>query len=166
MLYMDQNQLQSQTADTPAQAQTQVQPQPVSPQPAVQKSQSEVENVQVQTAPVSHSKEAEAGLTSASEEIIKLSEVEPQLHPEVQEAGVEVVSDLPKLTEEHEKLGVKLSKESAPAKTEPTGEVKLPMTQTQAKNLAKNSSISDSVRWLAEEVLRQIKVMHQKLRSN
>lgn len=95
-----------------------------------------------------------------SSDFIKPSEVEPDIHNEAADAGVEKVTEMPKLTEEHVKAGIKLSKEAVSVQTSPTGTVQLPMTAKQAKNIIKShKKITDSVLWLAVLVLRQIKKM-------
>lgn len=69
------------------------------------------------------------------------TEKTPVLHPEVKEAGVEVVSQ-PVLTAEDQKAGLSLAKESVPPITEPSGIVQLEYL----KNAGGGSS--NSVFWL------------------
>lgn len=115
---------------------------------------------QVQSVPVG-SINKEVGPVS---DYVKLSESEPQIHPEAAKAGVETVSseEKPQLTEEHFKIGVK---ESIPQpQIEPTGNVNLPMSQQQAMQTAKtDKKITDSILWMAIAVLRQLKKMHGKV---
>jgi len=94
------------------------------------------------------------------EPLIKASEEEPKLHPEVAEIGVETVSEKPQLKEEHQKIGLEHSKESTPVKTEPSDKVSFPMTAQKANEIVKSKkSIKDSILWLATSVLRQIKII-------
>ncbi len=97
-------------------------------------------------------------------EWIKPSEKKPEIHPEIAEAGIKEVSELPELKEDHKKAGIELAKESTPVSTEPLGIVELPMTQTQASNIVKkNKDATNALVWLAILVLKQIKKMHGKL---
>lgn len=56
-----------------------------------------------------------------SEQPLTASEQSPDLHPEVKEAGVETVSQQPKLMEEAQKAGLTWAKESVPVATDPSG---------------------------------------------
>jgi hypothetical protein len=69
------------------------------------------------------------------ESFVMPSEQEPKLHTEVSEAGVEVVTQTPELPKEVEKLGLQASSESAKPNTEPTGVIKLPLTEDQAEDV-------------------------------
>lgn len=87
------------------------------------------------------------------------SEPEPKLHAEVIETGVEKVSEMP-LTYDHERIGIKLAKESVPVQTAPSGIVQLPLTNKSAKSILKaHKKVTDSILWLAILVLRQLKKM-------
>jgi len=77
---------------------------------------------------------------------------------EVAEAGVRETSQTPHLTKEHFNVGIKHSAESTPVQREPSGTVKLPMTQIQAQQEAKGSTI-DATTWLANFILRLFKKM-------
>ena len=89
---------------------------------------------------------------------IVASETAPKIEKEVAEAGVKEVDQAPKLTEEHFKTGIKHAPESTPVQREPTGQVKLPMTQSQAQQQAKGST-TDATTWLANLILRLLKKM-------
>lgn len=69
----------------------------------------------------------------ASVDYIKPSEPEIKIPIEVSQAGVEKVSEAPKLDQIHEQIGVKNAAETVPAPTKPTGAVKIPMTEDEAK---------------------------------
>ncbi|HSX40519.1 MAG TPA: hypothetical protein VLF68_02805 [Candidatus Saccharimonadales bacterium] len=104
-------------------------------------------------------KESVGGVSVDTSDLITPSEVEPQLHPEVQEAGVETVSDKPQLTDEHAKIGIKVSADATPVATSPTGMVQLPMTQAQAQaTIKKTKNVKESIVWLASLILRQLKM--------
>ena len=116
---------------------------------------------QVQTSPVGSMKK-EAGPVS---DYVKLSENEPQIHPEVAKAGVEVVTEeKPQLTEEHFKIGVK---ETIPQpQIEPTENIQLPMSEQKAVQTIKtDKKITDSILWMAIAVIRQLKKMPRKMFS-
>ncbi|MCL6096215.1 MAG: hypothetical protein M1444_00825 [Patescibacteria group bacterium] len=125
-----QNQNQNQT-----QGQSQVQ-QPVDPVGTPQK--------EVEAAPVS--------------DYIVASEIAPIIEKEVAEAGVKEVGKAPELTEEHFKTGIKHAAESTPVQKEPTGAVKLPMTQSEAQQQARGNT-DDAATWLANFILRLLKKM-------
>lgn len=118
--------------------------------------------VSSQTTSVQHStgrgqKEAEMPIVNAdlqSSEITP-SEHEPNLHPEVKEAGVEVISETPRITVEHQKAGIELAKESVPVKTQPTGSITL--TPSQAQRLSKSGNVNDSISWLAKLLIKHFK---------
>lgn len=142
MVYMD-NQAQNQTPQQVQDLQDnqQIQPQ-VIPMPQTGLSQKEVEPI------------------TKKEPLIKASEEEPKLHPDVAEIGVETVSEKPQLKEEHQKIGMEHSKESTPVKTEPSDRVSFPMTAQKANEIVKSKkSIKDSILWLATSFLRQIKII-------
>jgi hypothetical protein len=123
------------------------------------------QQAQPQVAPISPTgslhKEAEPIIKR--EPLVKASEEEQSLHSEVAEAGVEIVSEKPKLNEEHIKAGLEHAKESTPVKTESTDKIKFPMTAQKANQIIKNKkNIKDSILWLAISVLRQIRIVGKK----
>ena len=103
-------------------------------------------------------KEAEAAPAS---DYIAASETSPIIEKEVADAGVKEVGQAPRLTEEHFKTGLKHAAESTPVQREPTGAVKLPMSQSEALQQAKGNT-DDASTWLATFVLRIIKKMRGK----
>lgn len=145
---MDQNSQQDNSnAQNQDQVNNQVQPQAVS-SPVSSPQKEQIEPVLGQTPP----------------EWVKPSEKEPEIHPEIAEAGIKETSELPELKEDHKKAGIELAKESTPVSTEPLGIVELPMTQAQASNIVKkNKDSANALVWLAILVLKQIKKMHGKL---
>lgn len=97
-------------------------------------------------------------------ETIPLEELErlPELSPGVKEAGVAPIQgeiELPEGVPE----GVTLSGPATPVATQPTGLVKLPLTDEQIQK-ARHQKIVDSILWLAYWCLRQIKIAHQKVK--
>ena len=101
--------------------------------------------------------------TGPVSDYVKVSESEPEIHPEVAEAGVEAVSEeKPPLTEEHFKIGVK---EAIPEpKIEPSTDVHYPISQQQASQTVKvNKNITNSILWMANSVIRQLKKVHGKV---
>ena len=124
------------------------QPQSQSAQPV----QPVVDNVSVTAA----QKEYEpVSVAPVSAESITPSELEPQINPEVREAGVESVPHLPKLTEEHKNLGIEPAKESVPVSIQPSGKIQLP-SKKEAEDMKKKGGSGDSFYWLATEFLKQI----------
>jgi hypothetical protein len=103
-------------------------------------------------------KEAEPVVTI--EPLVSPSETEPKLHPEVEAAGVKIVDEKPKVTEEHLKIGLSHAKESTPVATEPTGKIQYPISESDAKKALKtHQKVKQSIAWLALSVLRQIDMM-------
>jgi len=119
--------------------------------------QAQVQNpIQQPVNPVSTpQKEAEAVPTS---NYITASEATPKIEKEVADAGVKEVGQAPQLTEEHFKTGIKHAAETTPVATEPTGAVKLPMSQAQALQQVKGNT-DDAATWLATFILRFLKKM-------
>jgi len=84
-------------------------------------------------------------------EVMRPTEVQPQLQPEVQEAGVEVVEnrEQPQLTAEHKAVGIEHAKESVPMPLSPQPTVQLPYSLQDAKVIGKQVSRYESKHWLA-----------------
>lgn len=99
--------------------------------------------------PLSAPQKEQQPVASETSEFIKPSEAEPIIHPELAEAGVEKVKEVPDLTLEDKKAGLSAAKESVPVSTAPSGLVQLPMTEEEARQTIKKTSISDSRHWLA-----------------
>lgn len=121
--------------------------------------------VQPQVAPISQTglTQKEAEPIVAKEPLVKASEEEPKLHPEVSEAGVEIVTEKPKLDEKHFEVGIEHAKESTPVKTEPSDKIEFPMSAQKANQIVKShKNIKDSILWLAIAVLRQLRIISKK----
>lgn len=136
--------------------------------PAPAPSQQPPQQQAVQPMPVSGiQKELQVGPISqpTTETLIKPTETEPMLTPEVSEIGVEAHDhETIRLTEEQKKAGILPAKEATPVPTEPSGMVHLPMAPQQAHIILQtHKKISDSIVWLALLVLKQVKMMHQKM---
>jgi hypothetical protein len=86
------------------------------------------------------------------------SETSPRIEKEVVDAGVKEVNQAPNLTSEHFNAGIRHSAENTPVQIEPTGLIKLPMTQSQAQQEAKGST-DNATTWLANFILRILKKM-------
>lgn len=84
-------------------------------------------------------------------EVIRQSEPEPNIPSEVQNAGVEVVSERPKLDETHDQIGVKLPGEIAPVPTKPSGAVKLPIPEAQARADEKGKLSDFDIKEISED---------------
>ncbi|PIR79790.1 MAG: hypothetical protein COU25_03420 [Candidatus Levybacteria bacterium CG10_big_fil_rev_8_21_14_0_10_35_13] len=81
------------------------------------------------SAPGGIGKEAERPVS----DFVRLSETPLVLDREVSEAGVEVVSEKPNLTAEHQQIGIRHSGENAELSIKPTQTVKLPITREEAE---------------------------------
>ncbi|MCL5010504.1 MAG: hypothetical protein M1289_02780 [Patescibacteria group bacterium] len=96
-------------------------------------------------------------------ELIRPSEPELSISDEEKEAGAEGVSQYPKLSEEHAKIGIRHAGEGVPASAVPSGMVQLPMDSQKATGILRmHKKVSESIVWLAELVLRQIKINRKK----
>jgi hypothetical protein len=88
------------------------------------------------------------------------SEQAPKIDAEIKEAGVEVVSEMPKLTEVHERIGVRLSPESSKPNLESSDGQAMPISQVNAQQIVKtNKNIKDSILWFAILMLKNFKKM-------
>lgn len=122
----------------------------------------------VQVSPISPPQKEQQPVVSAApqEELIKPSETEPVVYPELSEIGVEKVSEAPKLSVEDQTAGLSLASESTPVVTKPTGAVQLPMTEREAKQVLKmHKKIADSIVWMATLIIKHFKRIHETLVS-
>lgn len=104
------------------------------------------------------------------QEFIKPSQPEVPVSKELQEYGVEQSKDTEQvqLSTEQKKVGLEAAKEATPVQTTPTGMVQLPplpITQDTALQVKKTRPVADSIRWLAELVLEQVKRAHKQVRK-
>lgn len=115
----------------------------------------------VQPTPVG-SVQKESGPAVATD-FIKPTEKAPEVPAQLTELGVEATpsQESPKLSLEDKKAGLGLAKESTAVITSPSGMVTLPMSGQQAKQ-ALHRKVSDSMRWLAMLILRQLKKQETK----
>ncbi len=93
-------------------------------------------------------KEIEPGSVS---EFLKPSTPELELPAEVEEAGVRAERE-PRLTESQRNVGIEPAGESVP--TSPIPVVKLPMSEEAAEKARKLNKPTDSIRFLAEEIVK------------
>ncbi|HLD01673.1 MAG TPA: hypothetical protein VJC10_02245 [Patescibacteria group bacterium] len=101
-------------------------------------------------------------------EYLRPTHPEVNLHPELQQAGVEKAPqhEQPQLTVSDKRSGLEHAKEATPVTTSPTGAVSLPMTQEKATAVVKETKdIRKSLLWYATLLLRQFKKAHRKLLS-
>jgi hypothetical protein len=119
-------------------------------------------------------KEAEMAPVS---DYVRPSEPEPIKDKEVVEAGIAEAERGIKLEEVHEKMGVRLSAESTPVKTQPSGMVQLPLDEKEAEKLVKKGPghninlekfidglfFADSVYGLAQLMMKHFKRIQSKL---
>lgn len=97
---------------------------------------------------------------------VKHSETEPVLDEEVEKAGVEKISEELKITPEHEQIGIRPGSDSIQPSLEPSGAVRLPMTEEEALKIIKtDKNLADSLLWLAkliERIYQQIRLLAKK----
>ncbi len=109
----------------------------------------------------------ELGLSRPTQDYgsVSLSEPEPYISEEVAEAGVEVTPDTyrPDIPPDAAKLGVTPAKAATPVVTTSATKITLPLTEEKATLAKKTYSIKDSIRWLAELVLEQLKRAREKV---
>ena len=98
-------------------------------------------------------------------EIVKPTETEPIISPEVKEAGAEVVpnSEHIDIKTELKEAGVEPIKTAAPVLVAPTGSIVLPMTEEEAIKTIKTAPPTFSARWLATEVTKHLLRVHKLL---
>lgn len=141
--------------------------------------QSQKQKIETQPAqPVSNiRKEGQPSINH--EPFVMPSEQEPKLHPEVENVGVEAVTQVPEVPKEVKELGLQPSAEATKIVTEPTGVVKLPLSEDQAEqiiNTQKHDSAiaehtegmyrTNSIYGLAVLVKKIFSKMHTKLIGN
>lgn len=146
------------------QKQQQIIQQPVTGQTVVQFPKPTQQPIQAPVVPSgSLVKEAEP-MPSVSKpiEMIKPAEVPVELPKEVEAVGVKEIKQTPTIPEEVKKLGVASVGAATPVSTQPTGFVKLPMTQQQAQAKIKGNFLfknpSESFLWLAMLIVRQFQM--------
>lgn len=127
--------------------------------------QPQVQGQQSVATPVGTPQKEQQPVPSEVSEFVRPSEVEPTIHPELAEIGVEKVKEVQDLTLEDKKAGLSAAKESVPVSTAPTGLVQLPMTEEEAKRTIKTTSPSESRHWLAA-LVKKISKLFLKYGSN
>lgn len=89
---------------------------------------------------------------------IERTDEKPEIPPELKDAGVEHVSDEIEVPYEAQKVGLTVSKQSVPAKTEPDGTVSIPLSMQESSSILRvHKDITDAIVWLANWCLRQFK---------
>lgn len=108
-------------------------------------------------------KELVHGPLAPVQEYVMPSEPEPTIHPELKEYGVEASSDAEviKLSASQQRVGIEAAKESVPVKTSPTGAVQFPLQGEEIVRIKKTRPVTESIRWLAELVLEELKKAYQ-----
>jgi hypothetical protein len=157
--------------DDTAQNQTDTNVQPAGQSPLGGTSQPQP---QTQVTPVG-SANKEIGVSSVNDSI-RASEAAVIKDREVSDAGVIEVEKEIKLEKVHEKMGVRLSAESTPVKTEPTGMVQLPMDEKEVDKVIKKGPgnfnlpkffegifFADSIYGFAILMAKHLKRIHKKL---
>ena len=95
-----------------------------------------------------------------------LEEVERalELTAEVKRAGVEHIREEIKLTPQARSVGIEEAAEIIPVSAPQTGVVNLPLTDDQIQK-ALHQKITESILWLANWCLRQLQLLHHKLKG-
>jgi len=127
----------------------------------------------VVSTPVSSSLNKE---TASISDFVKPSEVEPRIETEVKNAGVEAVSEKPKLDEVHEKIGVKLSPEATEPNLNSNTNISYQISEAEAEKTLKQNKGSFDIRergeaqyfmpsifGLATLFLKNLKKIHSKI---
>lgn len=100
-------------------------------------------------------------------DVIKPEDKEPPpLHPELAEIGVERRKEVPELTLEDKKAGLSLAKEATQVPTQPSGLVKLPMSEEEQDAHIRKGDSSQSVFWFAKllkKIRDSLRLLHTKL---
>lgn len=101
-----------------------------------------------------------SGVNNTSE-VVKPTETEPIIVSELKEAGVKVTPNLnqPVIPKEVKEI-VTPVKTAVPVSTEPTGLIQLPFDETKAKEIAKKSNVTQSIKWLAMLIVEQAQKTH------
>ncbi|OGH24194.1 MAG: hypothetical protein A3B47_00700 [Candidatus Levybacteria bacterium RIFCSPLOWO2_01_FULL_39_24] len=86
-------------------------------------------------------------------------EISPNLPQEVSESGVEVKTDKPNLTLEHQELGMEHAGPNITVLTQPSAPIKLPMSEEEITNKLKTGQDDDSGKWQAGLIQKIIKAM-------
>jgi|SRR5581483_1153298 len=98
-------------------------------------------------------------------EVLKPTEVEPILPPEVEKAGVEV-KKAPSLSPQIKRTGIKETGEATKISSGQNTQVNLPMTQVQANKTLKSNNTNSSISWLAMLILKLLKRDNRKVFKN
>ncbi len=102
----------------------------------------------------------EAGPVGSSvSEFAKPTDSEPQIDQDLEEVGIEAKKENPELTDEHRQAGIGYAKEATPIPSQPTGAVKLPMSEEEVADTLKTGQDDDSGKWLAGLIKKVIKAM-------
>jgi hypothetical protein len=155
-------------------AQAQIQPSvPVQSQPVGSQTSTQP-RVQPQVTPTGTANK-EVGSAPVSD-YVRASEAAVIKDREVSDAGIVEVEKEIKLEEAHEKMGVRLSAESTPIKTQPSGLVQLPLDKKEAEKLIKKGPgnfdlpkffegvfFADSIYGFAILMAKHLKRIHHKL---
>lgn len=102
-------------------------------------------------------------------EVLQPTEQAPVLEKEVAEAGVEVsknpeVVDLTMHDQKH--TGLSHAAATIPVPTGPTDAIKIPITEEKAQEIVKKEKKpKNAITWIAVMVLRQLQVMHAKMKG-
>lgn len=103
------------------------------------------------------STEAEHLSVASSEPVVKPSEAQPTLHPEVHESGVRSLPSTPPITQDQINVGIQSAKESTPVITQPSGIITLPLNEQKAKEIINHDkNTQDSAVWLATLIIHEL----------
>jgi hypothetical protein len=106
-----------------------------------------------------------------NQEIIRATEQEPVLSPEIKDTGISIVPNQEhiQLKPELKEAGMTAVKTAVPIQTAPSDIIDLPMNETKAKEVIKTHRPSESIRWIATlsmYIFEQAKRLHQSIMLN
>lgn len=103
-------------------------------------------------------KEAELHSVDQPQKFIEPSEKEPQLTPELKEAGVEAKKDGPDIADEDKQL-INHAKQFTPVPTTPSNKIIMPMSEEEIASKLKTGQDDDSAKWLVQLINKIMAVM-------
>jgi hypothetical protein len=100
---------------------------------------------------------------SINQEMIRPTEQEPVLAPELKDAGVTIVQSQEhiQLNPDLKAVGVAPVKTAIPVQATSSDMIQLPMTEKEAERVAKTHPAIDSIRWLATLIIEQARKIHR-----
>ena len=108
-------------------------------------------------------RDKEKELDWKSEAYLEETEKAPELAPELEQVGVNHIKDEIELSPQDKGVGIEAAAQSTPLTAQPAGVANLSLTDDQIEK-ALHQKLADSILWLATWCLRQIQLIHRKIR--